>query len=386
MDALPPFADFSAPFDDAPTTAVQDSRAAAMRRRRNTFRPHDVPKKPMGWMPRAWTVRAALQQVVPPELQDLADWFESDPDTRERFRWALRDSLDELLDGQRTGRWAYQHLSKTEKTYLGTAVEVNLTKEFDFADGDHLDWSIAGRDIDCKFSKDVGGWEIPMEMYLCPDHEQRQGKADHPALLTWFDDTTNRWVAGLITATDGRLSWRTDKITGAVVRGYNSDNKRKLKSETFPDIYWLWGGLQIDLPRNLLLHMNPDARGRILSPKLSGQRRVNQLFQEIQGQIVGRQTVLTVGQQDDAPKRVRDARKALKPAGIVILGHQDAHPKIAEALGLTVPVKGEWIAVRIVPVSEADSRPSIEMHGQRWALARDEHPQVAVTFDYRYVK
>ncbi|MCB0927139.1 MAG: restriction endonuclease [Mycobacterium sp.] len=340
----------------------------------------------MGGMPRAWTVRTGLQQVAPSELQDLADWFESDPDTRERFRWALRDSLDELLDGQRTGRWAYQHLSKTEKTYLGTAVEVNLTKEFDFADGDDLDWNIAGRDIDCKFSKDVGGWEIPMEMYLCPDHEQRQGKADHPALLTWFDDTTNRWIAGLITATDERLWWRKDKNSGTPMRGYNRDNKRKLMPEAFPDIYWLWGGLQTDLPRNLLLQMDADVRGRILSDKMSGQQRVTQLFKEIQGRIVGRQTVLTVGQQDDAPKRVRDARKKLKPAGIMILGHQDAHPKIAAALELTVPVKGEWIAVRITPVSDTDPRPSIFMHGQRWGIAHDDEPEVPVTFDYRYLK
>jgi hypothetical protein len=54
----------------------------------------------------------------------------------------------------------------------------------------------------------LGGWEIRMEMYLCADHGDRQGKSDHPALLTWFDDTTNRWAAGLVTITDNRLWWR----------------------------------------------------------------------------------------------------------------------------------------------------------------------------------
>lgn len=336
-------------------------------------------------MPDAWTLAAGLQQIPPPELQELAKWFEKESDTRERFRWALRDSLDELLDGQRTGRWAYQHLSKTEKTYLGTAVEVNLTKEFDFADGDDLDWKIAGRDVDCKFSKDLGGWEIPMEMYLCADHGERQGKADHPALLTWFDDTTNRWVAGLITTTDERLWWRKEKDAGDRVRGYNRDNKRRLMARSFSDVYWLWGGLQTDLPRNLLLQMDPMMRARILSSNLSGQKRVDQLFCEVQNQIVGRQVVLTVGQQDDAPKRVRDARKALKKKGIVILGHQDAHPKIAEALRLPVPVKGEWISVRITPVSETDTRPFVELYEQRWAIAREEDPVTCVDEDYRYL-
>jgi hypothetical protein len=367
------------PFDDAPTSAVQDSRARAMRRRRNAFRQHPVPTGAMGKMPRLWTISSGMDQQLPAELEPIVEWFDAEDDARERLRWALRDSLDELLDGQRTGRWAYQHLSKTEKTHLGTVVEVNLTKEFEFANGDHLDWQIAGRDIDCKFSKDLGGWEIPMEMYLCADHADRQGNANHPALLTWFDDTTNRWAAGIITITDERLRWKV----GNLERAYNRDNKRSLANTSAGGVYWLWGGLQTDLPRNLLLHLNPDARGRILSPKLSGQKRVDQLFREVQGQIVGRETVLTVAQQDDAPKRARDARIPLREEGIVILGHQDAHPTIAAAVEVPVPVKGEWIAVRIISVSEADTRPFVTMHGQRWARAHDEDPVVAVPTDYR---
>lgn len=120
-----------APFDDALTTAVQDSRACAMRRRRNTFRQHPVPAGPMGKMPRVWTISNPIDQQLPAELAPIVEWFDAEDDARERLRWALRDSLDELLDGQRTGRWAYQHLSKTEKTHLGTVVEVNLTKELD---------------------------------------------------------------------------------------------------------------------------------------------------------------------------------------------------------------------------------------------------------------
>ncbi|MET4163972.1 MULTISPECIES: NaeI family type II restriction endonuclease [Gordonia] len=339
----------------------------------------------MGRVPGTWQISDAQNSDPAPELREIAHWFETEPDARERFRWALRDSLDELLDGQRTGRWAYQHLSKTEKTYLGTAVEVNLTKEFSFIDGDDLDWKIAGRDIDCKFSKDVGGWEIPMEMYLCLDHGERQGKANHPALLTWFDDTTNRWLAGLITVTDQRLWWRMDTQTDRMVRGYNRDNKRKLRAEALPDVHWLWGGMQKDLPRNLLLQMDSAARGRILTKGLSGQQRVTQLFLEAQRQIVSRQVVLTVGQQDDAPKRVRDARKALGKNGILILGHQDAHPTIAAGLGLPVPVKGEWISVRLTPVSETDTRPFVDMYGERWAIARLDDPATPISMDYRYL-
>lgn len=317
-----------------------------------------------------------FSEDVHDDLSPIVDWFYEEADSRERFRWALRDSLDELLDGQRTGRWAYQQLTKTEKTHLGTAVEVNLTKEFGFKNGAHLDWQIAGIDIDCKFSKDLGGWEIPMEMYRCTAHGQQQGKDDHPALLTWLDDDRSRWAAGLIRITDERLRWRTHS-GGDRVRAYNRDNKRRLADAAAKDIYWLWGGVQYDLPRNLLLHMNTSSRERIFAVGNSGQKRVDLLFREVQGMIVGRQTVLTVAQQDDAPKRARDARPHLRREGIIVLGHQDAHPKIAHALGLPAPAKGEWIAVRIAPVPASDGRPAVVLEGQRWAIAEESDPVVA---------
>ena len=323
----------------------------------------------MGTVPKAWSLGSDLQQIVPNELVPFMAWFDREPDSRDRFRWALRDSLDELLDGQRTGRWAYQHLSKTEKTYLGTAVEVNLTKEFEFLNGVDLDWQISGIDIDCKFSKDLGSWEIPMEMYLCADHGDRQGSANHPALVTWLNDDTSQWAAGLVAITDERLRWRQTKGTGALVRAYNRDNKRTLAVGSAADVLWLWGGLQTDLPRNTLLHLDPSDRDRILSDGSSGQNRIDQLFREVQGRIIGRRTVLTVGQQDDAPKRARDSRRNLRHEGIIVLGHQESHPAIAAALQIPVPVKGEWISVRVVLVDELDVRPSFSLRGQHWAIA-----------------
>ncbi|WP_329453557.1 NaeI family type II restriction endonuclease (plasmid) [Streptomyces sp. NBC_01724] len=102
----------------------------------------------------------------------------------------------------------------------------------------------------------------------------------------------------------------------------------------------------------------------------SGQQRLNQLFREVRDRIVGRQTVLTVGQQDDSPKRARDARIDLRPEAIVVLGHQGSHRHVACALGLPVPIKGEWISTRLVPVSSDDARPKFSLDGQFWARAR----------------
>ena len=365
--------------EDAAHAGAQESRAlAAKYSRRNTFRTWDPPREDMGRVPREWRIQSGLTQHVPEDLAPFVQWFYNQPEARERFRWALRDSLDELLDGPRTGRWAYQHLTKTEKTYLGTAVEVNLTKEFDIDNGVDLDWSIAGLDIDCKFSKDLGGWEIPMEMYLCADHGERGGRADHAAVLTWMNDDTRQWAAGIVRITDERLRWKQERdANGDRVRAYNRDNKRKLFHGAKSEVYWLWGGLQTDLPTNLLLHLDPEARKRILTASLpgrasSGQRRLNQLFREVPDRIIGRQTVLTVGQQDDSPKRARDARKLLRPKGIVVLGHQGVHPHIARALELPAPIKGEWISTRLVPVAPDDARPKFSLDGQFWARARED--------------
>lgn len=353
---------------------ARDTRVKAIRRRRNTFRSHPAPTEPMSKPKKVWTPGKNLSQERPSELVPLIAWFEGQEDARERFRWALRDSLDECLDGQRTGRWCYHHLTKTERTYLGTAVEVNLTKEFDIENGVHLDWRVVGIDLDCKFSKDLGGWEIPMEMYLCADHGERQGKKDHPALLVWLNDDTSQWAAGLVTVSDERLRWKTSKDGEPRARAYNRDNKRKLAEQHAGDVHWLWGGLQLDLPPNLLLELPNDVRSRILANTRSGQQRVNQLFREVQGRIVGRHTVLTVGQQDDAPKRARDARIQLRKEGVIVLGHQEQHPKIAEALGLPVPVKGEWVAARLKRAASPDEDRSFQVDGISWMLATQQDP------------
>jgi hypothetical protein len=309
------------------------------------------------------------------EVRFLAAWFEQQPDAKERFQWALRDSLDELMDGQRTGRWCYQQLTKTEKTHLGTVVEVNLTKEFELADGADLDWNISGIDLDCKFSKSLGGWEIPMEMYLCPDHEERSGKADHPALLVWLCDDHNLWGAGIIQVTDSRLGWTKDKNTGLLRRRYNRDNKRTLSVEARDEICWLWGRPDHALPTNTLRHLDDGVRARIFADKRSGQKRTNELFSQVRNVIIRRATVLTVAKQDDAPKRARDARIQLRSQGIAVLGHQGVHPKVAALLGLDVPTKGEWISVRLAPVEVGDSRSKFWHSGRWWAKADSAEPE-----------
>ena len=307
-----------------------------------------------------------------PTLAGLVEWFEGQHEGCERFAWALRDSLDEVFDGQRTGQWCYQQLKKTDKIHLGTKVESNLTNEFQISDGGELDWVIDGIEVDCKFSKDFGGWEIPMEMYLCDDHGDQSGTADHLALLVWMNDDDAQWAAGVVQVRDDLLRFTTDD-SGQPRRRYNRDNKRRLNEQGIGSVHWLWGGMQA-LPPNLLRQTSQEKRRAILLDH-SGQKRVNALLREIPGKIITRPTMLTVAQQQDSLKRVRDARLAehLGGEGFLILGHQESDPHIARCLGLPVPDKGEFVSCRVVP-AEPDATLRVWLGNGWWRLAHDDEP------------
>lgn len=62
----------------------------------------------------------------------------------------LRDTYDQIYDGVRTRRYRWDQLFKTEKTHFGTLVEINLQREFKYADGAKLDYCIAGHDVDAR--------------------------------------------------------------------------------------------------------------------------------------------------------------------------------------------------------------------------------------------
>jgi hypothetical protein len=263
----------------------------------------------------------------------------------------IRETFDQLLDGQRTGRWDVQQLRKTEKTHMGTLVEINLHREFEFDDGRTMDYLIADVEVDCKFSLSQRGWQIPLEAL------------GHVCLVVWADDELGLFSAGLI------------RIGDEVLRtGGNRDQKRTLNDTGVARISWLWR--EQPIPENLLLHLDSRTRNRILSATgaRNGQRRVDELFRLVPGRLVSRTTVLTVGQQDDAPKRVRDSRIRLRDEGIVILGHQGDHPRIARELGLPVPKKGQWVGARLVVSERASPEPRVSIRGTEYRIAGPDDP------------
>ncbi|MEV7613465.1 NaeI family type II restriction endonuclease [Streptomyces sp. NPDC089799] len=271
-----------------------------------------------------------------------------------RFAGVLRDTIDQLLNGEVTGRYDWKTLFKTEKTHAGTVVEINLQREFTFDDGLEMDYRIAGVDVDCKYSQQFGGWMIPPEA------------VGHLCLLVWANDYKSRWSAGLLRITPELLNG-----------GSNRDMKLTVKAGHRREILWLWH--DAELPENTLLHMETADREAVFAQR-SGQARLSELFRRVQHRRIGRNVVRTVAQQKDYMKRVRGnggARSSLRPEGILIMGDYLAHQEIARQLALPVPGEGDFVSARVVRSFPGDGRPSAMIGGESWALAEAGEPVVA---------
>jgi hypothetical protein len=280
-----------------------------------------------------------------------------DPDGS-RIAGALRRSIDMLLDGPHTGRYAWRQLHKTEKTHCGTVVEINLQREFKFPGGKDLDYSIAGHDVDCKYSQDYGKWMIPPEAI---------GKI---LLVVWASDQESVWSAGVVRA---REEWLNV--------GGNRDSKITLKASERRRIRCLFEGAS--LPPNALLHIPQHDLDAIFA-KRSGQQRVNELFSRATGMRLSRNVIWTVATADGKPKddptrRVRGGKEGsrgqLRSKGIVIFGDYENHRAAARALALPVPDEGEYVSARLTRrrLRHADA-PHITLDGDEWVVAGPHDP------------
>lgn len=280
-----------------------------------------------------------------PELAAVAAELRSRDSDGSRIGSVIRETFDQLYDGQRTGRYRWDQLFKTEKTHCGTLIEINLQREFEFQDGQALDYAIAGIDVDCKYSQELWGWMIPPEAvnHLC-------------LVLSALDNASPTFSAGLVRIKPERL--------GAP----NRDAKAKLNSVGREAVVWLLRN--IPMPANVLLQLDQAVVDAILNLR-SGQKRVNQLFRLALGRIVGRGAIATMAQQDDYMKRVRangGARTALQREGILILGQYKSHTAIARALRIPEPEPGDSISVRVVRTTRAG--PGVaKINGTFWRIA-----------------
>jgi hypothetical protein len=257
------------------------------------------------------------------ELNRVVAWFKAHSNLAIEFGQAIRESIDAVIDTPNTGRWDLEQCDRVEKSYLGFKVENVVRGNWDLPLGQHgMDYSIDGVDVDCKWSKNFGGWQIPMEA------------VDHICLLVWSSEKTNELAVGLLRTHD------------EILVGGNQDKKRNIQSPHGRSrIRWI-----VDrgshLPPNFLLHLTPDDRAAILSQR-GGEARAAELFRRCEGVVIPRHTVDAIGQQTDSARRARAVRSQLKEAGWEILnGTWISDRRRAQELGGPIPKPGEWVSLR----------------------------------------
>lgn len=252
-------------------------------------------------------------------------WLHLDPDGT-GVAEVMRETFDTLYDGQRSGRYRLDQLSKTEKAHFGSILEIYLQRRFDLDAGDALDFKMDGVEADCKFSH-TSAWMLPPEVF------------DRLALLFTADDEAAAWSMGII------------RVTSQVRRAKgNRDMKSSLSAAGKQAIVWIFSNHP--MRPNVLLAMD---RGDVdhMMQLTSGQKRINQLFRLAEGQRVTRNVIATVGKQADYMKRVRSnggSRSHLASEGYILLSGDFIHQRtLADQLGVDPPLRGEVVSIRVVP-------------------------------------
>lgn len=277
------------------------------------------------------------------QIEQVADELTGFHDAEHRWSTVIRRTYDSIYNGQQTGRYKWSQLMKTEKTHFGTLFEINAQREFGFLDGDATDFTIAGCEVDAKWSQSMGGWMLPPEVF------------DRVALVATGDDRDSVWSLGLV-----RVSEVNRRAKG------NRDQKSSLSQRGRESVRWIWK--DAPLRPNVLLQM-PDAAVAKIFSHSSGQRRVDELFRQAEGCVIHRNAVDTVAMQLDSQKRVRyngGARGNLAQEGYVILSGK-YHSSIAEELGLQNILNDEYCSIRLV---EVDCTSGVEIDRRFWRVAR----------------
>ncbi|UOA27741.1 NaeI family type II restriction endonuclease [Pseudosulfitobacter sp. DSM 107133] len=247
-----------------------------------------------------------------------------------QFAAMLRRCVDDVIMTPKTGRRSYEELEKTEKTYIGTRVEIELRAMLRLQRG-KLDTVVQGHDVDIKNTMG-SNWMIPTEAI------------DHPCILVAADEVRAQCYLGLIVA-------RPDYLTA----GQNKDAKKSVSAQGFANILWLLR--HHPYPANFWRTVPPEIVPQIFAGA-SGNQRMAALFRHIQGKPITRDVVEAVAQQQDFMRRIRSdkgrgTRDLLAREGIALLsGHYDA-PLIA-ALGLPHCTGSEFVSYRPVTREQVD--------------------------------
>ena len=95
-------------------------------------------------------------------LEAVYAFFAAVPNCEETFARAIRQAIDEVIDGPWTGRFLFSELEKTEKTYIGTRIEIVVRAALGLERRGKLDTVVEGHELDVKWSAS-NSWMIPTE-------------------------------------------------------------------------------------------------------------------------------------------------------------------------------------------------------------------------------
>jgi hypothetical protein len=212
----------------------------------------------------------------------------------------IRQAIDEVIDAPRTGRVFARELEKTEKTYIGTKIEILVRNFFRLPKG-ILDLKIDGLDVDVKNT--LGNtWMIPREAVA------------RPCILVASDENRHSCYFGVLVAHLHHLT-----------PGLNQDQKRSVSSAGSANIHWLL--FDEPYPHSFWAEIGEQTTHTIMRGR-TGNERIETLFREVKNTAIHRDIVQAVAQQKDYMKRLRKnggARDSLAREGVAILsGKYDA--------------------------------------------------------------
>jgi Restriction endonuclease NaeI len=246
----------------------------------------------------------------------------------ETFGTAIRRSIDEVLDGPRTGRWSLAQLAKTEKTYVGTKVEIVVRTALGLDPGAILDLDIGGQPVDIKWAMN-SGWQIPEEAVgqLC--------------LCIGGLDGLSRFQVGLVRCHEELLN-----------PGQNRDRKKTLSAAGRSAMKLLVPSSP--LPVNFVEQMDHAVRIAV-TEEPTIQARVTKLFTLLPRTSIPRNAVATVARTTGDPlRRVRSDTWARDPLGGMRILSAKYGNTVVEALGYPRLGQDEFMAV---PQVEIDALP-----------------------------
>ncbi|KGF67685.1 hypothetical protein LL06_20900 [Hoeflea sp. BAL378] len=231
----------------------------------------------------------------------------------------FRQAFDEVIDAPRTNRFTLAEIEKTEKTYIGTKVEILLRNFLKLPKGKVLDLFVNDTEVDIKMTT-ARDWMIPKE------------SIGRPAILMRASERNALCDVGLVVC-------RLEYLRGS----QNQDKKGQIAAAHYTNIWWLLK--QQRYPKNFW-EVLPLAERKAIMEAGTGKWRLAALFERIQGQPISRSQVQAIGQQHDYMKRLRKnggARDILGPKQIAILwGTKDRD--LIERFGLGPITSEEFVS------------------------------------------